>query len=277
MKRAKKFGNAFVFAILTVMCAICIVPILWMLRSSLMSLPQIFAVPPVLFPDPLLLDNYRQAMTVVPFARYFANSFTIVALAVSGCVVTSSLAAYSFSRLEWVGRDTVFGILLTGMMLPSIVTLIPTFIGWQYLNGIDTYLPLVLPCWLGGGAFNIFLLRQFYNTIPRELDQAATVDGAGKLRIFLSILFPLTKPATVVVALFAFMDSWNDFLAPLIYLNTEEKFTVSLGIQQFQGMYHSQWNLMMAAASVAVIPVVIIFLIGQRYFIEGIALTGIKG
>jgi multiple sugar transport system permease protein len=222
-------------------------------------------------------SNYSKAFTTVPFGSYYLNTFQIVLGSVSGTVITSSLSAYAFSRLRWKGRSLMFACLMASMMLPGAVTMIPLFVGWSKLGFSNTYAPLIVPSWFGGGAFNIFLLRQFYMTIPRELDESAFVDGADYFTIYRRILLPLTRPALIVVGLFAFMGSWNDFMGPLIYLSSSAKYTVSLGLRLFQGMYNAEWHLMMAASTVALLPVIVVFFIGQRYFIEGITLTGIKG
>lgn len=265
------------YTILIMISFICLVPFYWMLRSSLMDMSQIFTMPPVWIPSPIRFSNYKEALTMLPFAKYFLNTLFIVLITVSGTVITSSLCAYSFSRINWRGRDTVFGILLTAMMIPFAVTLIPIFIGWQKLGLVNTYAPLVIPAWFGGGVFNVFLLRQFFRTIPKELDEAARIDGANHFTIYSRIILPLSKPSLIVVGLFSFMGSWNDFLGPLVYLNDSDKFTLSLGLMQFNGMYTAQWQYMMAASAVVVLPIVIIFFMGQKYFIEGIAMTGMKG
>ncbi len=256
---------------------ICLVPFYWMIRSSLMDMSQIFTMPPVWIPSPIRFSNYKEALTMLPFAKYFVNTLFIVVLTVLGTVITSSLCAYSFSRIDWKGRDTVFGIMLTAMMIPFAVTLIPTFIGWEKIGLVNTYAPLIIPAWFGGGVFNVFLLRQFFRTIPKELDEAALIDGANHFIIYSKIIIPLSKPSLVVVGLFSFMGSWNDFLGPLVYLNDSDKFTLSLGLMQFNGMYTAQWQYMMAASAVVVLPIVIIFFAGQKYFIEGITMTGMKG
>jgi multiple sugar transport system permease protein len=248
-----------------------------MIRSSLMEINQIFTLPPIWIPDPIKFTNYSEALTILPFGRYFLNTIFIVSMVVIGTVVTSSISSYSFARINWKGRDTVFGILMTALMLPYAVTLIPTFIGGQALGAVNSYLPLILPAWFGGGLFNIFLLRQFYLTVPKELDEAAFVDGANHFTIYSKIILPLSKPALIVVGLFSFLAVWNDFLGPLVYLNDEIKYTISLGIMQFNGMYNAQWHYMMAASTITIIPTITLFLIGQKYFIEGIALTGLKG
>ncbi len=277
MKRRKITGDILTYIFLLGMSASCLLPFFWMVRSSLMKLSQIFIMPPVWLPNPVRFDNYAKALTVLPFNQYFLNTVIIVVGGVSGTIITSAICAFAFARLRWPGRDFVFGAILTSMMLPYAVTLIPTFIGWRLLNAIDSFYPLIVPAWFGGGVFNIFLLRQFYRTIPMDLDEAALIDGAGYMRIFTQIIMPLTRPAMVVVGLFSFMYYWNDFLGPLVYLNSDKNFTLSLGLQLFRGMYNAQWELMMAASTVVIAPVLIVFLLGQKYFIEGIAMTGMKG
>ena len=277
MKSKKKISKSIIYIILLFISFVCLVPFYWMIRSSLMDMSQIFTMPPIWIPNPIKFSNYKEALTMLPFGRYFFNTLFVVVFTVLGTVITSSLCAYSFSRIEWKGRDTVFGILLTAMMIPFAVTLIPTFIGWQKLGVVNSYAPLIVPAWFGGGVFNVFLLRQFFRTIPKELDEAARIDGAGHFTIYSKIIMPLSKPSLIVVSLFSFMGSWNDFLGPLVYLNDGDKFTLSLGLMQFQGMYSAQWQYMMAAATVVLIPIVIIFFIGQKYFIEGISMSGMKG
>lgn len=253
-----------------------LLPLIWLVRSSLMDMGQIFELPPIWIPNPFRFNNFSEALTILPFGRYFINTTVIVIFTMMGVIITCSISAYSFARMTWRGRDLIFALLLSSMMLPYAVTLIPTFIGWSKLGLTNSFIPLIAPAWFGGGAFNIFLLRQFYLSIPRDLDEAAYVDGASHWRIFISIIIPLTKPALVVVGLFTFLSSWNDFLGPLVYLNSESKFTLALGLQQFKGMYAAEWHLMMAAATVVLAPAIIVFFIGQKYFIEGITLTGIK-
>lgn len=277
MKSKKKISKSIIYIILLFISFVCLVPFYWMIRSSLMDMSQIFTMPPIWIPKPIKFSNYKEALTMLPFGRYFLNTLFVVVFTVLGTVITSSLCAYSFSRIEWKGRDTVFGILLTAMMIPFAVTLIPTFIGWQKLGVVNSYAPLIVPAWFGGGVFNVFLLRQFFRTIPKELDEAARIDGAGHFTIYSKIIIPLSKPSLIVVSLFSFMGSWNDFLGPLVYLNDGDKFTLSLGLMQFQGMYSAQWQYMMAAATVVLVPIVIIFFIGQKYFIEGISMSGMKG
>lgn len=254
-----------------------LLPLYWLVRSSFMSMGQIFQLPPIWIPKPFRWSNYTKAFSVVPFGQYYLNTAFIVVSVVIGTVVSSSLSAYAFARLRWKGRNIVFAGLMASMMLPFAVTMIPLFVTWSRMGFSNTYVPLIVPAWLGGGASNIFLLRQFYRTIPRELDESAFIDGANYFQIYFHILLPLTKSALIVVGMFAFMGSWNDFLGPLIYLNSTSKYTVSLGLRMFQGMYNAEWHLMMAASTIAILPVMTVFFIGQKYIVEGITLTGIKG
>lgn len=267
-----------VYALLVCGGLFALLPLYWLVRSSLMEMSQIFEMPPVWIPNPIRFENYVEAMTIVPFAKYFLNSGIIVVGVVSGTVLSSSISAFAFSRLKWTGRDLVFGILLSSMMLPFAVTLIPTFVGWSKVGLTNTFLPLIIPSWFGGGMANIFMLRQYYTSIPKELDEAAIMDGASSFVIYFRIILPLSKSALVVVGLFAFMGAWNDFLGQLVYISDPDKYTVALGLQQFSGMYNAEWHLMMAAATVVILPVIIIYFLGQKYFMEGIVLTGgIKG
>lgn len=277
IKEKISIAQVLTYILLTVGGIIFLIPFYWMFRSSLMDQGQIFEMPPVWLPNPIRMENFKEALTIMPFNKFFLNTIIIVVLATAGVVLTSSITAFSFARMRWPGRDKVFICLLSGMMLPQYATLIPTFLGWKFLGAVGTNLPLIIPSWFGGGAFYIFLLRQFYMAIPKELDEAAYVDGAGYFRIFLQIILPLTKPAIVVVILFSFLHSWNDFLAPVIYLNDVSKYTLTLGLALFSGMYNAQWNLMMAASAVVAIPAIIVFLFGQKYFVEGISITGLKG
>jgi multiple sugar transport system permease protein len=256
---------------------VCIIPLYWMVRSAFMKNTDIYIMDPfILWPKEMLWSNFVDAWNSAPFARYAANTMIIVAANIFGTILTSSMAAYAFSRVKWKGRSFCFAMILTTMMLPGAVTIVPQFLIWRNLDLVDTYLPLILPAFFGGGAFNIFLLRQFFLAIPRDLDEAAEIDGAGKLRIFLQIILPLSKSALIVVALFTFLGSWNDFFGPIIYLNSKEKFTLAVGLLQFKGDYSTKWNLLMAASTIVVTPCILIYLVGQRYLIEGISLTGMK-
>jgi len=265
------------YAALIFVSILFIVPFVWLIRSSLMNLSQIFTMPPEWIPNPFQWSNFSKALTILPFDKYFVNTLIIVGGVMLGTVVTSTVSAFGFSRIKWKGRDVIFGVLMSSMMLPAAVSLIPSFLGWQMLGFYDTYFPLIAPAYFGGGMFNIFLLRQFYMAIPRDFDEAAVVDGAGYFGIYFKIILPLSRSAVIVVALFTFLGTWNDFMGPLIYLKSENLFTLALGLQMFQGSYTAQWDLLMAASTAVVLPCVLVFLIGQRYFLEGITLTGLKG
>jgi multiple sugar transport system permease protein len=253
------------------------IPLLWLVRSSLMDNTAIFLFPPRWIPDPFEWENYDFVFSRYPLFMYLGNTLSIVIPAVLGVVVSSTFVAYGFSRIPWKGREVIFGILLTTLMLPYIVTLIPTFFVWSRLGYVDTIVPLVLPSWFGGGMFNVFLMRQFLRTIPLEYDEAATLDGANHLQILWHIIVPLSRPALITIAILAFLHHWNDFLGPLIYLSSPEKFTLALGLSHFQGQYSTEWGRLMAASTLMLIPVIGLFFFAQRYFIKGITMSGLKG
>jgi len=274
--RRKRTLKIFIYILLFFGAVISSLPFMWLIRSSFMEMGQIFIFPPEWIPRPFTWQNYPEALTVVPFARYLINTMTIVVGVEAGVLLTSTLCAFSFARLRWPSRNLIFGILLTSLMLPYAVALIPTFILWSYLGGVNTFAPLIVPAWFGGGIFNIFLLRQFFLTIPFALDEAAYIDGATPLQVYWSVILPLAKPVLIVVAIFTFIGVWNDLLGPVIYLTDPDKFTLAIGLAQFRSMYSAQWHLLMAASTVVTLPIVIIFFIAQRYFIQGIVLTGLK-
>jgi multiple sugar transport system permease protein len=274
-----RIGRWLVLAALVAGAGVCLAPFAWLIRSSFMDEAQIFDSPPRWIPDPFTFANYRDGLSSQPFFGYFLNTLTLEVLVVPGIVLTCSMAAFAFGRLRWPGRNIVFAVLMSGLMLPYAATLIPSFIAWEKLGLIDTYVPLVLPAWFagaGGGMASVFLLRQFFRTIPRDLDEAAYIDGAGPVRVYLQIILPLSKPALLVVGVFTFFAVWNDFLNPLIYLSDGAKFTLALGLASFKGTFSSEWGYLMAASTVVTLPVVVIFFIAQRHLLEGIALTGMK-
>lgn len=221
-------------------------------------------------------ENYLQALNVQPFALFGWNTVKITLLGVLGDLVSSSLVAYGFARFEFRGKNILFVLVLATIMLPPQVIMIPQFLLFRNLGWVDTHLPLIVPSFFGS-AFSIFLFRQYFMTLPRALDEAAMIDGASRFGIYQEVLMPLTKPVIATVAVFAFLARWNDFMGPLIYLSSSEKFTLSLALASFQGLYSTQWHLLMAATLVVMLPCIVLFFAAQRYFISGITLGGVKG
>jgi multiple sugar transport system permease protein len=280
--RIIRFSNrALLYAVVWLLSIMFIYPLAWTAGSSLKSVSEMFIYPPTLFPQSPQLDNYVRVLSVVPFGRWFMNTVVVVIQSTLGTVLTASLVAYSFARFRYRGRDTLFFLTLATMMLPAQVTLIPQFIIFHYMGWIDTLRPLWVPHWFGGGAFFIFLMRQFILSLPRELDEAALIDGANRLQIFWRVLMPLCAPALATLTVIAFMGSWSDFLGPLIYLNTPAKFTLAVGLQYFNQVgdvaSEPMQNLLMAACVLTIAPTLIVFFAAQKYFVRGIAMTGIKG
>lgn len=270
------YGRAASHVALSTAGLLFFLPFFWLLSTSLKESSQIFTLPPVWIPDPLLWQNYPEALGYFPFLLQLRNTLVIAVSAVMLTLISSVLVAYSFSRLRWHGRDILFFAMLSTMMLPYQVTMIPLFIIFRTVGWVNTLLPLIVPHAFGVPFF-IFLLRQFFLSLPRELDDAAIIDGCSELGVLWRIILPLSKPALATVALFQFLGSWNDFLGPLIYLNDPSKYTLSLGIQVFISTTGVEWGQMMAVTTVLTVPVVVLFFFTQRTFIQGIALTGIKG
>lgn len=254
---------------------IFIFPFYWLISTSLKEEANIFILPPQLIPDPTRWQNYVDVFLYFPFLRFFINSVYVCTLTILGILISCSLVAFSFARLKWPGRDIFFVILLSTMMIPFQVTMVPLYLIFRDLGWIDTFKPLWVPAWFGS-AFYIFLLRQFFQGIPRELEDAAKIDGASYFCIYSRIILPLSKPALLTVVIFTFMGAWNDFIGPLIYLNSTEKLTLALGLRLFQSQFGGEWALLMAASTMMTLPLVILFFIAQRYFIQGIVLTGLK-
>ena len=255
--------------------AVMLVPFAWMLSTSLKEPGDIFVYPPQWLPQPMRWQNYVETVTVMPFLRFYLNS-TIQATAVTVLqLLTSSLAAFAFSRLRFRGRDALFLLYLATMMIPFPVTMIPNFVIIRYLHWIDTYRALILPP--AFSAFSTFLMRQYFLSIPNELDDAARVDGASSFRIWWQVILPLSGPAVATLAIFTFLGQWNNFLWPLVATNSEEMWTLPVGLASFQGQYSIQWNLLMAGSVIAIVPILIIYLIGQKWFVRGITLTGMGG
>jgi len=251
-------------------------PFLWLTSTSLKTDKAMFRMPPQFIPDPITFEHYEHAVTKFPALRYTANTLLIVVLSTLGTLLSCSMAAYAFSRLRWPDRGILFSLILATMMLPGQVTMIPVYILFTKLRWIDTFLPLIVPAFFGN-AFFIFLLRQFFLTIPEELLEAARMDGASEWRVFWQIVLPLSKPALLTVMIFSVLRAWNDFMGPLIYLTSERHRTLALGLAHLRGVQGTEWGLLMAASMLMLLPALLLFFVTQRFFIEGIALTGTKG
>lgn len=269
-------SNYLLTAVIAVMGIACLFPFFWMLRSSFMGNLEIYSYPPALLPKQLRWENYPAALTLFPFARYLLNTLTITIPSVFGILLTSTMAAYALSRIEFPFKRTMFALVIASMLMPGTVTIIPIFKGWVSLGIPSGFIPLIVPAFLGGGAFNIFLGRQFLLTIPRDLDEAAYLDGAGHLRTLFQVLLPLIKPVVISVGLFAFILYWNDLLGPLIYISRNEQNTIAQGLANFRAGFGTDYKAIMAASSLSIAPAVILYFVGQRYFIEGIVLSGLK-
>jgi multiple sugar transport system permease protein len=251
-------------------------PVLWMLLAATRTDAEMYQFPPVIIPHQWKFSNFVDAFNFMPFLQYTWNTFLIAGLNVVGTIFSCSLAAYAFSRVEWRGRGFVFALVLSTMLLPFPVTVIPLYVIFGHLNLIGTFAPLIVPSFFGN-AFFIFLLRQFFLTLPRELDEAARIDGAGHMIIFLRVLLPLTRPALGVVALLTFLNNWTDFLGPKIYLQDTAMYTLSQGMTYFTGQHEFRWSLLMAASVLFISPIVVVFIAAQKSFVQGISMTGLKG
>lgn len=252
-----------------------LLPFYWLVSTALKPDAQIFAVPPVWFPHPIAWENFPKALHTVPIFLFLWNTLKICFFNVVGTVLASSLVAYSLAKIPWKGRNILFYTLIATMILPGQVTMTPTFLIYKWLGWIGTILPLTVPPFFGS-AFSIFLLRQFFMTLPNDLSDAARLDGCSELGIYWRIAMPLGKPALITVGLFAFVGGWNDFLGPLLFLNDEKTYTLSIGLQKFVSQHGAEWGQLMAASTLMVLPIVILFFLAQRAFIGGIVLTGSK-
>jgi multiple sugar transport system permease protein len=264
------------YGILMILAALFAAPFLWMISTSLKTGPDSIATPPVWIPDPVVWTNYPDALAKINFPVALRNTLIYAVPSVIGTVLSCCLAAYGFARIKWPGRDVVFVVLLATMMLNDQVTFIPLYVIYSKLGWVGTFLPLIVPAFLGN-AFFIFLLRQFFLGIPSELSDAARIDGASELRILARIIVPLSWPAIITVGLFTFIEKWTDFFKPLIYLHDPALQPLSLAIQTFQSTHKTDWPLSMAASVAITAPLVVLYFFAQRKFIEGITLTGIKG
>jgi len=276
---ARRLSRGITYLLLILLGFTFAVPFLWQVTTSVKSIQQVYRFPPELIPNPVVFRNYPDAMMMLPFGIFFLNTAKVVVVVVIGQVLSCSLAAFAFSRLRWKARDTLFAIMLSTMMLPGQVTLIPQFILFRKLDWINTLLPISIP-FVFAAPYGTFLIRQFFATISLDIDDAARVDGASRFRTYWQILLPMSKPVLAAVATFAFNYAYNDFLNPLIYINSKEKFTLPLGLSAFQdraawgGM---RWDLLMAATTVVMIPALLVFLFAERYLIQGVVFSGVKG
>ena len=275
VKKKVKPSQIILHIILTIGAIIMIFPFLWTVSSSLKDISQIFLVPPAWLPNPVKWSNYIDSLTAMPFGLAYWNSFYITTVVVLATLLTASMAAYAFAKIEFKGANFLFILFLATMMIPKQVTMIPLYIIMGKIGWLDSHLSLIVPGALFN-AFAVFLLRQFIMGIPKELEEAAIIDGAGYFRIYWSIILPLIRPSLAAVGIFVFLGSWNNFLDALIFLNTPEKFTVPLLLNTFKGLYVADWALMMAGTTISVIPVLIIYIVAQKQIIEGVTITGIK-
>ncbi len=266
-------------AVLIVVSVLLGFPLLWMVLTSFKTNSQSLAVPVVWWPHPFKWSNYPDFLSAVPFYRYFLNTLLYAAVTIVGVCISSSLVAYGFSRIRWRGRDVLFQVMVATLLIPFFATLIPLFVIYKNLHWVGWYLPLMIPTFLGSSVFSTFLLRQFFMTIPEALSDAARVDGANEFYIYSRIILPMAKPAIATVILFQFIYCWNDYIGPLIYIDNQVWYPLSLGLYQVLGTYTTNWPWVMAAATAATAPIVILFFFTQRTFIEGIAVqgTGVKG
>ncbi len=279
IKVKKVIGSILTHLVLSLMAVLMIFPLLWLVSTSFKEPSKQMLWPPQLIPNPFYPQNYAQLFVVAPMGLYLFNSFKVTILSVVGTCFSSSLAAFAFARMRFRGREVLFFILLATMMLPYAVTVIPTFTIMRQLGWLDTHYPLFVPAYFGS-AFNVFLLRQAYKSIPQDLFDAAKVDGAGFFRIYWQIFIPLGMAALVTIAIFAFLGSWNDLFSPLIYLSTQEKMTVALGLAYLRGRAGTGVNtigVIMAGSLLVSIPMLLLYGFGQRYFIQGLARTGLRG
>ena len=279
-RQRRNMRRTIVYLLLTLAALLFAFPLFWTVSSSLQTWQELRSFSPQLWPKSPQWGNYADVFSAVPYARWLGNSFLIVLITIPGTLITATMTAYSFARFDFVGKNFWFILMLGTMMIPATVTLIPQYLLWFKVGLINTYVPLTILSWLGGSAFMIFLLRQFIMTIPRDLDEAATIDGAGPFRILWKVIVPLMKPALTTVAILQFLNDWNDFFAPFIYLNRIQLFTAAVGMRFFQYIpletTDPRDHLLMAAAAIMTIPVLLLFAVAQRYFISGVVMSGLK-
>lgn len=272
-----KLKSIFVWLALVAGSLLFSIPFVWTAATSLKTAEEYAREPGRFIPQNPTLANFPNAWNALPFGTFVMNTVFITLVCTTASVLTGTLVAYGFSRFRFKLRNVCFYAMIATMMLPGQVTQIPVFLIWRNLNAIDTFYPLIIPAFFGGGAFNIFLLRQFFLGIPRELDEAAMIDGAGYFRIWWRIILPLSGPAIATVAIFSFIGNWDAFEGPLIYLNSPEKYTVAVGLRMFQDSYGTNFEQIMAASLIHILPTIVLFFVAQRYFLKGISLSGLGG
>lgn len=275
-KIKRKLRLLLVYILLTLMGSMFLIPFLWMLSTSLKVSSQLFIYPPKWIPNPIAWDNYRNALTNIDFVVYLRNTIIVAGLSTIGVIFSCPLVAYSFARLRWRGRNLLFIITLSVMMIPSQVTMVSLFIIYSKFKLTNTFAPLIIPQFFGVPFF-IFLMRQFFKQLPKDIEDAARIDGCGEFKIYYKIMLPLCQPGVLTIALFQFMNSWNDFVNPLIYLSEEKMYTLQLGLQQFKQAYNTVWNELMAASIVVALPIIILYFCVQKSFIQGMTFGGVKG
>ncbi|MCX6047800.1 MAG: carbohydrate ABC transporter permease [Chloroflexi bacterium] len=268
--------KAIVYAILLAGTLVILTPFWWMVTTSLKTPAEVFTFPPTFLPHKIIWKNYVDIFQKAPFLLYFRNTIYVVLLDMIGTLLSASLVGFAFARLRWRGRDLLFLITLATMMLPGAVILIPRYLIFKELHWLDSFRPLWVPSFFGY-AFFIFLMRQFYTTIPFDLDDAALIDGCSHFGVWWRILLPLTRPAMAACAIFTFNATWNDFLGPIIYLSSQDKLTLALGLLNFRGPHTTDWHYLMASSVVAMMPVILLYFFAQKYFIQGVVFTGVKG
>ena len=273
MKKKRFIENIILFIILCTGSVIILFPILWMICTALKTAPEIAAFPPRLLPEKPMFENFVIAWNKAPFGRYIFNTLVIVFFNIVGGVLSNSFVAYGFAKIRFKGRETLFRLVLATMMIPGFVTLVPTYVIFSKLHWVNTYLPLIVPAFCAN-AFHIFMMKQFYQTIPNELSEAARVDGAGHFYIWGRLMVPLSKPIMATVALVNFKNSWGDFQGPLLYLSKPKTYTLQLGLQVFKGQGYTEWNYLMAISFLSMIPILLLFFCFQNYFIEGMNVGG---
>ena len=275
VRLAQASRTVLAYVLLTTWGVLTLVPFLWMLSSSFKDFGQIFIFPPVFIPNPVVWGNYSKLITTFPFLTWAKNSALVSVSVTAGHVVSCSLAAFAFARVPFRGRESLFFLYLATLMIPGQVTMIPTYVLMNRIGLVDKLSALIIPGILGG-PFGTFLLRQFFMTIPQELEDAARMDGAGYFTIYHAIILPLSKPAMATLAVFVFLGTWNDFLWPLVIINTSRLKTLPVGVAGMVGQYSTHWGLLMAGATLSIVPILCVFAAAQRYFVQGITLTGLK-